>query len=209
MVAPSDRSYAGRTARDRKLGRRQRLLEAGFDLLAENGREQLSKRRVIAAAGLNDRYLNENFASIGELVDAIHQWQMGKLTEHFASVSDAVRGDIRVRTRANVRAALGFLTEDPRRIALLNIVDSQNDSVMAYRQRWAFVIAAAMVSEAFKGELPLARGQQHLGLATLLIANGAIDIVTLWANGQLGSVTVSELEDTFVRLILDSANVPS
>lgn len=208
VVMKADRSYAGETADARRERRRLQLLEAAFDLLAASGRDQLSKRRVIAAANLNDRYFNENFASIDELVDAVHAWQLGELAAHFARVSASVRGGMRERIQANVQAAMRFLLDDSRRTALVGAGYGKDGSLMDFRQQVAFLVATAMVSEAIKGDLPIPRGQRHLELSTLLIANGAIDLATLWVGGRLGAVTSDELEETLVNLIVDAGSIP-
>ncbi|MGL5444839.1 MAG: hypothetical protein ACRDDJ_20530 [[Mycobacterium] stephanolepidis] len=209
MVAKADRSYAGETADARRERRRLQLLEAAFDLLAESGRDQMSKRRVIAAANLNDRYFNENFASIDQLMETVYAWQLGELAAHFAMVSASVRGGMRERIQANVQATMSFLVDDPRRAALLSVGHGGDESLMELRQQAAFLVASAMVSEAIKGEVPLPHGRRHLELSTLLIANGAIDLVTLWVGGRLGSITADELQGTLVNLIVDAGGVTS
>ncbi len=201
------RSYAGETADARRERRRVQLLEAAFDLLAESGRDQLSKRRVIAAANLNDRYFNENFGSVHQLIEAVYAWQLGELAAHFATVSASVCGGMRERIQANVQATMSFLVDDPRRAALLSMGHGGEESLTEFRQQAAFLVATAMVSEAIKGELPLPRGHRHLELSTLLIANGAIDLVALWLGGRLGAITADELHQTLVNLILDAGSV--
>jgi len=207
VVVKVDRSYAGETADARRERRRAQLLEAAFDLLAESGRDRLSKRRVIAAANLNDRYFNENFASVDELMEAVYGWQLGELAAHYATVSASVRGGMRERIQANVQATMSFLVDDPRRVALLSMGHGGDESLTELRQQAAFLVATAMVSEAIKGELPLPRGHRHLELSTLLIANGAIELVTLWVGGRLGAITADELQETLVNLIVDAGSV--
>lgn len=207
MVTKPERSYAGATADDRRQRRRMQLLEAAFELLAEGGREQLSKRRVSAAANLSERYFNENFESIDGLVDEMLGWQSQILAAHFTAVSAAMQADIEERTRANVQAALDFLMSDPRRIALLNLGQGHNTSQVQHRHQWAFMLATAMMSEAIKADLPFARGRRHYELASIIIAGGTIDLVTMWTNKHLGAITIDELRDIVVNLILDISNI--
>ncbi|WP_459545097.1 hypothetical protein [Nocardia sp. X0981] len=206
MTAQSNRAYAGESPTERGRRRRLQLLEAGLDLLAGDGVEPISKRRVLAAANLNDRYFAENFASVEDLVREVHRWQLGELAAQLAAVSEAVVGDIRARTTLNVEAVLRFLTEDPRRPALLD-GRRQVPGAADHREQWAQFIAAAMLSESDKAALPAKRGIRHLEIAALVIATGAIDVVTLWASGRFGDITVDELRDSFVDLILDAAGV--
>lgn len=203
----ADRPYAGETTDARRARRRLQLLEAGFDLLAESGLDQMSRRRVIAAANLSDRYFSESFTSVDQFVDAVHTWQLEKLAAHFAAVSAAVQGGMRDRIRANVQAAMSFLTDDSRRTALLDAARGRDESPRNLREQLAFLVATAMASEAAKGQLSIPHGQKYLELATLLIANGGIDLVTLWVDGRLGAVTSQELEETLVNLIIDAAGI--
>jgi AcrR family transcriptional regulator len=66
------RTYGGKTADERRAERRERLIEAAIALFIEQGYAATSARSVLRKAGLKERYFGESFASMDELLAAVH-----------------------------------------------------------------------------------------------------------------------------------------
>ncbi|HKS49055.1 MAG TPA: TetR family transcriptional regulator [Amycolatopsis sp.] len=66
-------TWAGTTLDDRRAARRERLLDAGLDLLGTAGSSATSVRAACRHAKLTERYFYENFADREEFVVAIYE----------------------------------------------------------------------------------------------------------------------------------------
>ena len=66
------RSYAGRTAAERRAERRERLLEAGLQLFGTDGYAATSIEKLCAAAGVSTRSFYEEFDGREALLMALH-----------------------------------------------------------------------------------------------------------------------------------------
>ena len=65
------RPYLGESAVDRVAGRRRKLLDAGFELMASEGFAHVTIDSLCKAAQLNKRYFYESFPDLDALVAAI------------------------------------------------------------------------------------------------------------------------------------------
>ena len=85
-------SWAGIPAEDRRAARRDRLLDAAFDLLGTEGWSATTVRGVCQAAQLNPRYFYESFPDLDALFVAVYDRSAyrtpGSLTR--ASIADMV-----------------------------------------------------------------------------------------------------------------------
>jgi AcrR family transcriptional regulator len=124
MSEQGQRRWAGTTLDVRKAARRERLVDAGFDLLGEQGASAVSVRGVTRAARLSERYFYESFADRDALLLAVH----GRVAEQARAVIAAAvaaahttppGADAPSEPDAAATAALSaftdFLEEDPRR----------------------------------------------------------------------------------------------
>src|SRR4051794_16661626 len=72
--------WRGTTAEERLAPRREKLVQAGFELLGEHGPAGTTVRGVCAHAGLNPRYFYESFADLDELMGAVFDLVMEENT---------------------------------------------------------------------------------------------------------------------------------
>ncbi len=184
-MTEATRTYGGVTANDRRATRRSALIEAALDLFAEGGAPAVSKRAVCTRARLNDRYFYESFSDTNALLEAIvrEQTELGLQAVSAAAVE---AGDLQSQIRAVARLALDFLTEDPRRGALL--LGSRGSEVL---QR-ARVDSARAIAEAMS-----AIARDELGrvdasaldteLAAYGLVSGAMEVIEAWLRGDFGT----------------------
>ncbi len=65
------RSYLGASAADRVAGRRRRLMDVAFELMASDGWSNVTIELLCRTAKLNKRYFYESFADLEQLVAAV------------------------------------------------------------------------------------------------------------------------------------------
>jgi AcrR family transcriptional regulator len=119
LPAVAPRPYGGVPAAERHAQRRERLIEAAYDVFGREGYRNATMRLVCAQARLTERYFYEHFANIDEVFLAVHK-----------KVSAEVGGEIMTRvmtaseepveqTRAGLAAFFEFIKADPRRAQIL------------------------------------------------------------------------------------------
>lgn len=143
------RVWGGSTLDARRSARRERLIEAGFELLGgPGGAPAVTVRSVCRTAKLTDRYFYENFADRNELVLAVYD-QVGDearqvLTEAVGAAvvgadgadgADGAGGKEHHPSeiaRVAVRAFVGLVTDDPRKGRVL-LLSPMTDAVLSER----------------------------------------------------------------------------
>jgi AcrR family transcriptional regulator len=115
------RLYGGLSDAQRRAGRRERLLMAGFELFGSAGYLKTTIPMLCNASGVTARHFYEEFASREALLRAIYD----DLAERaYVIVRDALRATDRPvyeRVLASNRAYYRFFTEDPRRARIYAI----------------------------------------------------------------------------------------
>ncbi|MGC4061484.1 MAG: TetR/AcrR family transcriptional regulator [Aquabacterium sp.] len=115
------RAYRGESAEDRRLQRRDKLMEAAFDSFAHHGIAKTTMRDICTAARLTDRYFYEVFRNTEDAFDAVHQWQREQLVSRIGTALLDMPKDMAQLARAGLGAFYGFIKEDPRRAQVLLI----------------------------------------------------------------------------------------
>src|SRR5882757_7968266 len=117
-LVATPRSYAGIDGSERQADRRRRLIEAGYDLLAEGGPAAMTVTGVCRRAGLTARYFYEHFANRDALLEAIVDAETEAVTRVTYAATVAATGDPQARGEAGIRALLDALEKDPRTISI-------------------------------------------------------------------------------------------
>jgi AcrR family transcriptional regulator len=197
------RAYGGASAAERRQQRRAALLDAALDVLAANGVAAVTVRGVCAAARLNDRYFYEGFSNTDQLLSAVIEDQIG-LASRTLSNATATTGDLPSRVQTVIAAALDFFAEDPRRGRLL--IESQaTEQLRSGRKQFVRVVAALMITEAHKENLPSV-SDSELEIIALTLINGGLEVVSQWLSGEL-TATRDQLLDVLVAMILTSSRI--
>jgi AcrR family transcriptional regulator len=134
------RKHKGVDVEVRQQERRQKLFEAGLELLGTKGFHTTTVREVCTAAGLSERYFYESFASLGALFEAIYQDMhiklLGQLMSTFVASRSDPSPDVIKTARAAVAGWLSYMKEDPRRARIL-LIDAMSANDRSQRNALA------------------------------------------------------------------------
>ncbi|MGD0380661.1 MAG: TetR/AcrR family transcriptional regulator [Acidimicrobiales bacterium] len=196
MNPPVTRPFRGVSAPDRLANRRQRLVEAAFDLAGRRGAASLGVGDVCAAAGLTKRYFYESFESIDQLGAAVVDRAievMVELTEPFrpGTAGGSVYGGI----KAFIDALL-----DDRRLARILITETQAGSLSRFRGRIVEVAVASLLPIDQLADTQSLDQRRFIAYAQI----GALgEICLAWHQGvvEMGrDELVDQLVDLFARI---------
>lgn len=122
-TAEPARKYAGASAEERKAQRRERLIEAAFDVFGREGYRNATMRLICAQARLTERYFYEHFATTDDVFVAVHRRQSAIVSQRIMQAVMQQPADGMAPTRAGLRAFFEFIQEDRRRAQVL-LVDA-------------------------------------------------------------------------------------
>lgn len=142
------RTYGGKSGEQRRAERRARLIDAALELFGTQGFQATSMRAVLRTAGLQDRYFAESFASMEELLVAVHdQLHEAEFAAAVGAMDSAAPPAERLRQL--IDAIARGLEDDPRvgRVKILEVFGT-GPLAEAHRQRglraYAAVVADAL-----------------------------------------------------------------
>jgi AcrR family transcriptional regulator len=192
--APSSpaRVYQGLAADERRARRRERLLEAGLQLLGTDGWQATTVSAICESARLTPRYFYENFRNRDELLVAVFDGVMQDITR---KVVAAGPGDVHETLRSTITAFVEVMTDDPRkgRVAFVEALGSE--ALMRRRldtmRRYAELIAA-QARVTYKVS---ANNGYAIETAGLIAAGGLIEAMIAWLDGGLKSTAEQFIED--------------
>jgi AcrR family transcriptional regulator len=173
------RAYGGITGDARRAQRRERLFEAGYDLLAESGPAAVTVTGVCARAGLTSRYFYEHFANREALLDAILDSEARLVTEQIAAAAASAQGGPLQRGEAAVAALLAALERDPRR-AQLGRHSTEYDLLLRSRARTAELMTDVFVERAALVWPRAADRPERVRLAATVAVTGVLAMVLEW-----------------------------
>lgn len=197
-AAPA-RMYGGMAADERRARRRQRLLEAGLDLLGTEGWQATTVTGVCRRARLTPRYFYESFRDRDELLVAVFDGVMEDVrTEVVAALSNGSR-DVRETVRATMGAFVKVVTDDPRkgRVAFVEALGSE--ALMRSRLDTMRRFAKLVANQARATYDVVPDDGRAIETAGLIAAGGLIETMIAWLDGGLES-TADELIEDFTRL---------
>lgn len=121
-TVPAARRYAGASAQERVVQRRERLLEAALDVFGREGYRGATMRLICAQARLTERYFYESFATVDEVYATVHRRLSAEVSQRILSqVLAAPADDPVAQTRAGLYSFFDFIQQDPRRAQVLLI----------------------------------------------------------------------------------------
>lgn len=194
IVEPSPRRYAGASAPERQAQRRERILDAGFDVFGREGYRNTTMRLICAQARLTERYFYESFSSVDEVFKAVHKRLSVEVSQQIM-VSVLMQPDDPVaQTRAGLTAFFEYIKADPRRaqILLLDAVATGLTSPLnlnAYASRYA-----DLLKERFKKRYP----NLTIPLDVELVVGGFVGMII-----HTASVWTDRKFDTPIDVLVD------
>ncbi len=194
--------WAGVPLTDRRIERRALLIGAAFVLFGDGGESAVSVRSVCRQSALNSRYFYESFADTDELLGAVYDQVAADLNAEVEAAITATGGTDIERSRAGIRAVLGFSSADPRRGRVL-FTEARANPVLAARREIAQELLRQMVlserAHAHPGEKPVATA-----VAAAMYTGAMAELAQQWLAGNLGDDLDAVVEHT-VRLVLANA----
>jgi AcrR family transcriptional regulator len=194
--------WAGVPLNDRRAERRTLLIDAGFALFGEGGESALSVRSVCRESELNTRYFYESFTDTDELLGAVYDRVAAGLATAVEQAMTQAGGSVPDRTRAGIRAVLGFSSEDPRRGRVL-FTDARANPVLASRRAMAQDVLRELVltesGQVFPHSDPVAA---RVGAA--MYTGAMAELAQDWLAGHLGDDLDTVVDHAF-RLVMRSA----
>lgn len=194
--------WAGVPLTDRRIERRALLIGAAFVLFGDGGESAVSVRSVCRQSALNSRYFYESFADTDELLGAVYDQVAADLNAEVEAAITATGGTDIERSRAGIRAVLGFSSADPRRGRVL-FTEARANPVLAARREIAQELLRQMVlserAHAHPGEKPVATA-----VAAAMYTGAMAELAQQWLAGNLGD-DLDAVVDHTVRLVLANA----
>lgn len=188
----SGRSYAGKSAEERRSERRQALLSAARELWREHGWSGVTMRAVCSRARLTDRYFYQNFADRDALLVAVAEQErdatLGLILGAIAPHADDSPFE---QLRAALAAVVGHIARDPSSAQILFGGHQSNAVLGAFRRDTIQVMVNFLVELARPYLLPTAR-EDEFRVNVLLGIGGFVETVAAWRAGIV-EVEVDEL----------------
>jgi AcrR family transcriptional regulator len=190
----------------RQEARRERLLDAGFEVLATQGWEATTVRAVCAQAELTSRYFYESFADLDTLLITMFDRLLAQLTTRAATAAAETDGELRDRVRAFMDAAIRFITEDPRRIRVLAVEAIANERLN--RRRLDALYQLARLADRHGQRLyGSPRPGDEIGrMASHILVGGLAELGLAWLDGEFNT-PIDQLADDLTDLAIGFAQM--
>ena len=186
--------FKGISADDRRIDRRNRVIEAAYKIAGTEGAGAIGVGRVCLAAGLTKRYFYESFATLTELQSAVVDYAIAVMSERVDPFRPTGRSAPPQRWLA---AFVGALVDD-QCLARVLLAETHGGALSPFRHQ---IIDVAVEAMAPPGSDPQADLRAHL-VAYAQIGTLS-ELCLAWHQGQLvmeRAVLVDVLADLFVRI---------
>jgi AcrR family transcriptional regulator len=198
MDAPA-RSYRGKTADERAAERRQRLVAATVDLLAEQSAARTTMTGICAAAGLTERYFYESFGSLDEAMLAALDSVCDELAELAVSTLQTTEGSAESRVHALMVAFFDLVEASPAKVRVA-VIESAANAVLRPRRHELIRMFADLVADEAAGLYgDLAWPPERARIHGLVFIAGLAELVGAWLTGDV-ETTREELVDATEQL---------
>jgi AcrR family transcriptional regulator len=179
------RPYRGVAPDERRRKRREALLEAALDCVADESVE-LGVRSVCAKAKLTPRYFYESFSNLDELlVVLVDQVSAEVMRGAQTAISDAP-GDIRSQCRAAAGGAYAALLGDPRKAKAMLVVASGSELLQERRRRLVLEYADAMLAYLGEHQGADVSSSTQARAAALYMVGGSFELIQSVIAGTAG-----------------------
>jgi AcrR family transcriptional regulator len=191
--------WAGVPLAHRRAERRGLLVAAGFELFGAEGESAVTVRSVCRECELNTRYFYESFTDSNDLIGAIYDHAVLRLTEAVAAATEGAGEGQAAQTRAGMRAVLGFSSADPRYGRVL-FTDAPANSVLAERRAATQdILFQAVIEE--DGRLHPDADELSAKVGAALFTGAMTELVQQWLTGRLGSDLDAVLDFALKRVL--------
>lgn len=189
VPSPAEDLWRGQSLQTRAAERRERLLDAGMELMGSVGAAQVTVRGVCRGAGVGLRYFYESFADADSLLVAVYDRVADALSQQVVNRVGAAPANPKARAQAAFASAVDFIDDDPRRGRILFRETLANDVLREHGAvtvpRFVALVLAAL-TDARPGE-----GECRKALQISALSGG---LVSLFLDRQAGTLTVPRQE---------------
>lgn len=197
VAVTNSTQWAGVPLSQRRTERRDRLVEAAFDILGTDDEAALSVRSVCRACDFNSRYFYESFADTDELLGAVYDRTAAQLADVVGQALSAAGQGTRGRTRAGIHAVLAFASADSRRGRVLFTAAQTNPVLAARRCATEDVLREFTRADDPNGQTDPLTAQIRAALFT----GAMIELAQQWLGGELGS-NLDAVVDRAIELLV-------
>jgi AcrR family transcriptional regulator len=197
----TSRSYGGVAADERRAARRERLLDAGLELLGTEGSGATTVRGVCVEAGLTTRYFYENFSDLDELLLAVFDRIVAEASVAVLVAVAAAPRDAHATARAAIESFVAHVTDDPRR-ARVAFVEAHGSERLMQRRLDAMRTFSRLIAEqagrfyGFKAD-----GEPLVAMTASVLVGGMAELLITWLDGSL-PITRDQLVDDYAELFV-------
>ncbi len=197
MSSPSEpaataRTYAGRTADDRRAERRDRLVGATVRLLGERGEGATTMTAVCAEAGLTERYFYESFAGREDVLVAALDLVAGAIADVVLAAIAETPGTPTARVHAALAALATWVDDHPGDARVALVEATAHPALRSRRRELLGTFADLVVREAARLYGPSTWSPVRSRAQGLIYVAGLAELVTARMAGEL-DLTTEEL----------------
>ncbi|WP_020520816.1 TetR/AcrR family transcriptional regulator [Catelliglobosispora koreensis] len=203
------RSYAGRSAEERRTERREKLIEAALELFGTEGYAATSIEKLCATAGVSTRNFYQEFSGREDLLLAVH----GQITERAVAgiaelLSSLENAPLAVRISKAVTEYVRLTAGDPRvaRVAYVELVgvsQTVEEHRLSWRAKWSALMEAEAARAASRGEAVT----RDFHLSTVAIMGAVNELVYHWSTKRTDASRETVTAE-LTRLIMALLTVP-
>ena len=194
--APS--RWNGLSPEEKRRERRQLLIGAAFELLADQGSSGTTVRAVCTHARLNPRYFYESFPDLEALSVAVYDTVVAELRERVAAAVLAAGDDTAAAVRAAVEATVRFVDDDRRRGRVLFVEALGNEALNLRRVRTGFGLVELVEQDTTRRHGDGGADQVHR-LGAAMLVGGFGEILAAWLDGRI-DMSAAEVIDAATQL---------
>jgi len=191
----TDRSYGGKTAAERTSERRERLIEATINVLAEYGEGRATMTAVCAGAGLTERYFYESFANLDDAMLIAFDQVCNEILTLAAQVIEETPGTPEERVHAVMQTFVDLVVAAPEKGKVAVMQASANPLLRTRRNELIGVFADFVAREAADLYGDHTWPEDRTRLFGVVYIAGFAELISAWLNGDVEQ-TPAELVDT-------------
>ena len=181
----SRRTYGGKSAEQRRVERRARLVDAALEIWQEQGWAAVTMRGVCAQAGLSDRYFYESFTDREELLGTVwDQMRDETLAMILTAISDAADKGALEQLRLALDATVHHIADEPNRAQII-FGDHAGSAVLEQRRRDTVQLSTDLMIELARPFLRDDADEQALRINIMLGIGGFVELILAWRDGLI------------------------
>jgi AcrR family transcriptional regulator len=195
-----ERSYRGRSMAELRAERRERLLNAAFNLIGSQGYPKVAIERVCATARVATRHYYEHFQGREPLLHAVFERIEGEMSEVVIKSLAMPAEDNMERTDNALGALVHYMLSDPKRARVI-CLESVGVSAEMERRRRALIrkfsefIAQTAHDLAEGGVLP----QANYRMPAIALVGATNELMVEWLSGDTG-LTTDQMERQVIAI---------